>query len=28
MVAGLNRLDGMTRTVYNQYDSLVRPLQK
>jgi oleate hydratase len=28
MVAGFNRLEGIQRTVYNQYDSLVRPLQK
>jgi len=28
MVAGFNRLQGILRTVYNQYDSLVRPLQK
>jgi oleate hydratase len=28
MVAGFNRLEGIWRTVYNQYDSLVRPLQK
>ena len=28
MVSGFNRLDGIMRTVYNQYDSLVRPLQK
>lgn len=28
MVAGFNRLRGIMRTVYNQYDSLVRPLQK
>jgi oleate hydratase len=28
MVSGFNRLEGITRTVYNQYDSLVRPLQK
>ncbi len=28
MVAGFNRLNGVMRTVYNQYDSLVRPLQK
>jgi oleate hydratase len=27
MVAGFNRLHGIMRTVYNQYDSLVRPLQ-
>ena len=26
MVAGFNRLRGIMRTVYNQYDSLVRPL--
>jgi oleate hydratase len=28
MVSGFNRLEGIMRTVYNQYDSLVRPLQK
>ena len=28
MVSGFNRLKGIMRTVYNQYDSLVRPLQK
>jgi oleate hydratase len=28
MVAGFNRLHGIMRTVYNQYDSMVRPLQK
>jgi oleate hydratase len=28
MVGGFNRLHGIMRTVYNQYDSLVRPLQK
>ena len=28
MVGGFNRLQGIMRTVYNQYDSLVRPLQK
>ncbi|KAA0987300.1 oleate hydratase [Pseudomonas sp. ANT_J12] len=28
MVAGFNRLEGIMRTVYNQYDSLVRPLHK
>ena len=28
MVPGFNRLEGILRTVYNQYDSLVRPLQK
>jgi len=28
MVAGFNRLHGIMRTVYNQYDSLVRPLHK
>ncbi len=28
MVAGFNRLQGIMRTVYNQYDSLVRPLYK
>jgi oleate hydratase len=28
MVAGFNELRGIMRTVYNQYDSLVRPLQK
>ncbi len=27
MVAGFNKLEGILRTVYNQYDSLVRPLQ-
>ena len=26
MVAGFNRLQGIMRTVYNQYDSMVRPL--
>jgi oleate hydratase len=28
MVAGFNRLQGIMRTVYNQYDSMVRPLHK
>jgi oleate hydratase len=28
MVGGFNRLLGIMRTVYNQYDSLVRPLRK
>ena len=28
MVAGFDRLQGIMRTVYNQYDSLVRPLHK
>ena len=28
MVGGFNRLQGIMRTVYNQYDSLVRPLRK
>jgi oleate hydratase len=28
MVSGFNRLQGIMRTVYNQYDSMVRPLQK
>lgn len=28
MVSGFNRLRGIMRTVYNQYDSLVRPLQR
>lgn len=28
MVAGFNRLEGIMRTVYNQYDSLVRPLRQ
>ena len=28
MVAGFNRLQGIMRTVYNQYDSLVRPLHQ
>jgi oleate hydratase len=28
MVDGFNRLQGIMRTVYNQYDSMVRPLQK
>jgi len=28
MVSGFNTLHGIIRTVYNQYDSLVRPLQK
>ena len=28
LVAGFNRLHGIMRTVYNQYDSMVRPLQK
>jgi oleate hydratase len=27
MVPGFNRLEGILRTVYNQYDSMVRPLQ-
>src|ERR1039458_920931 len=28
MVAGFNQLHGIMRTDYNQYDSMVRPLQK
>jgi len=28
MVPGFNQLHGIMRTVYNQYDSMVRPLQK
>ena len=28
MVEGFNQLHGIMRTVYNQYDSMVRPLQK
>jgi len=28
MVSGFNALHGIMRTVYNQYDSMVRPLQK
>jgi len=28
MVGGFNRLQGIMRTVYNQYDSLARPLRK
>jgi oleate hydratase len=28
MVSGFNQLHGIMRTVYNQYDSMVRPLQK
>jgi oleate hydratase len=28
MVGGFERLEGILRTVYNQYDSLVRPLRK
>jgi oleate hydratase len=28
MVAGFNQLHGIMRTVFNQYDSMVRPLQK
>jgi oleate hydratase len=28
MVSGFNRLEGVMRTVYNQYDSLIRPLRK
>ncbi len=28
MVSGFSRLEGIMRTVYNQYDSLVRPLHK
>lgn len=28
MVSGFNTLNGIMRTVYNQYDSLVRPLRK
>ena len=28
LVGGFNRLEGIMRTVYNQYDSLVRPLVK
>jgi oleate hydratase len=27
MIDGFNRLEGIMRTVYNQYDSMVRPLQ-
>lgn len=27
MIAGFGRLEGILRTVYNQYDSMVRPLQ-
>jgi oleate hydratase len=28
MLTGFNRLEGVMRTVYNQYDSMVRPLMK
>lgn len=28
MISGFNRLEGILRTVYNQYDSMVRPLEK
>ena len=28
MISGFNRLQGIMRTVYNQYDSMVRPLHK
>ncbi len=28
MVSGFNRLEGIMRTVYNQYDSMVRPLRR
>ena len=28
MVSGFNTLTGIMRTIYNQYDSLVRPLEK
>jgi oleate hydratase len=28
MIAGFSRLEGIMRTVYNQYDSMVRPLQQ
>ena len=28
MVSGFNTLSGIMRTVYNQYDSMVRPLQE
>jgi len=28
MVSGLNRLEGIMRTTYNQFDSMVRPLHK
>jgi len=28
MVSGINRLEGIMRTTYNQYDSMVRPLHK
>jgi oleate hydratase len=28
MVSGFNTLTGIMRTVYNQYDSMVRPLHK
>jgi oleate hydratase len=28
MITGFNRLEGVMRTVYNQYDSMVRPLQR
>jgi oleate hydratase len=28
MISGFNRLEGIMRTVYNQYDSMVRPLHK
>ena len=28
MVSGFERLEGIMRTVYNQYDSMVRPLKE
>lgn len=28
MISGFNRLEGIMRTTYNQYDSMVRPLKK
>jgi oleate hydratase len=28
MVAGFDKLNGIMRTIYNQYDSMVRPLRK
>lgn len=28
MIGGFNQLQGIMRTVYNQYDSMVRPLHK
>ncbi len=28
MVAGFSKLNGIMRTVYNQYDSMIRPLSK